>query len=190
MKSILECTKCGLCDNQKPLLDNSTSRADVMWVGLSAKKVESLFDEIPLANNTNTGKIVANIEKDFKDILFYKTNIVKCLPLNEKKKLRYPNLDEMRACQDNFNKELEIVKPSIVFLLGKKVSDFVFKEHKEQDKKIKKTDEGWFFNNIIFIPIYHPSYIYVYKRKFIDDYIQNIQSIIEEQFSCILREAS
>jgi DNA polymerase len=189
MKEILTCSSCNLCNNQKPLLDNCSS-ADVMWVGLSAKKVESLFDEIPLANNTNTGKIVADIENDLKDISFYKTNIVKCLPLNEKNKLRYPNLDEMKACLDNFNLELEIVKPSIVFLLGKKVSDFVFKQHREQDKTIKKADDSWFYNNTTFISIYHPSYIYVYKRKFIADYVDSVQSIIEKHFSYLLREAS
>jgi len=189
MKNISDCTKCGLCDNQKPLLD-SLDRADVMWVGLSAKKVESLFDEIPLASNTNTGKIVADIEKGFKDLLFYKTNIVKCLPLDDKKKLRYPTIDEMGACQDNFNKELEVVNPSIVFLLGKKVSDFVFKQHKKLDRTIKKVDDSWLYNNITFISIYHPSYIYVYKRKFIGDYIESIQSIIERELPYILREAS
>ncbi|MCX6075701.1 MAG: hypothetical protein NTW78_02295 [Campylobacterales bacterium] len=189
MKNISECEKCGLCNNQKPLLDNC-NRADVMWVGLSAKKVESLFDEIPLANNTNTGKIIADIEEGLDDILFYKTNIVKCLPLDEKGKIRYPNVDEMSACQDNFNKELEQVKPSVVFLLGKKVSDFLFKLHKKQDKTIKTVDDSWFYNNITFISIHHPSYIYVYKRKFIAEYVKSVQSIIERELPYILREAS
>ena len=35
---ISHCTLCSLCQNQPPLLDNAKT-CDVMWVGLSAKKV-------------------------------------------------------------------------------------------------------------------------------------------------------
>lgn len=189
MKNISICSNCNLCNNQKPLLDNCAS-ANVMWVGLSAKKVESLFDDTPLAANTNSGKIVADIESKFDDLQFYKTNIVKCLPLNDNKKLRYPNHEEMLACQENFDIELNTIKPSIVFLLGKKVSDFVLKQHKKHDKTIKITNGSWVHNEITFVSIYHPSYVYVYKRKFISDYVENVQAIIERELPYRLKEAS
>ena len=31
-------------------------------------------------------------------------------------------------------------------------------------------------NNIDFIPIHHPSYILVYKRKLLDEYIKQVQA--------------
>ena len=40
MKDILICQRCDLYLNQKPLLDN-LNNGDVMWVGLSSKKVDS-----------------------------------------------------------------------------------------------------------------------------------------------------
>jgi uracil-DNA glycosylase len=189
MKSILSCSNCDLCNNQKPLLDSCMS-ADVMWIGLSAKKVESLFDEIPLADNTNTGKIIAEIESKFADLQFYKTNIVKCLPLDTKNKLRYPNLQEMDACYMNFEIEHNTVKPALVFLLGKKVSDFVYKKQKKLEGSIDKIDNGWIYAGTTFITIHHPSYIYVYKRKYIADYVEEVQNTIEEYFRDLLKFAS
>ncbi|MDD2356463.1 MAG: uracil-DNA glycosylase family protein [Thiovulaceae bacterium] len=189
MKSISNCSNCTLCNNQKPLLDKSTS-AHVMWIGLSAKKVESLFSETPLAANTNTGKIVAAIESKFNNLLFYKTNIVKCLPLDDKKKLRYPNHSEMSACYDNFEFELKTIKPNLVFLLGKKVSDFIYKQQKNMNYKIEKIEGGWIANDITYMAIHHPSYIYVYKRKFIDNYINEVQLAIEIELANILCIAS
>lgn len=189
MKSISQCEKCGLCNNQKPLLDTYKS-AEVMWVGLSAKKVESLFDETPLANNTNTGKIIEAIEEKFYGVSFYKTNIVKCLPLDEKQKLRYPTLPEMEACSENLSKEVKNVRPSIVFLLGSKVSDFVFQQHKKNTKSLRKENNSWVYHDTIYFAIQHPSYIHVYKRKFIDDYVAEIQFKIESTLEHILRHAS
>jgi len=39
INKIIECEKCGICINQLPLLDRYKDSCDVMWVGLSAKKI-------------------------------------------------------------------------------------------------------------------------------------------------------
>ena len=39
---------------------NNIKKCDVMWVGLSAKKVQNINNSIPLENNTNSGKILYN----------------------------------------------------------------------------------------------------------------------------------
>lgn len=38
IEQIRRCQKCGLCFNQKPLLDTE-KECHVFWVGLSAKKI-------------------------------------------------------------------------------------------------------------------------------------------------------
>ena len=53
-----------------------------MWVGLSAVRVDDIEKETPLSNLTNTGKLLSEIESRNKKSEFYKTNLVKCLPLN------------------------------------------------------------------------------------------------------------
>ena len=56
IEQISECQKCGLCFNQKPLLD-CERKCQVFWVGLSAKR-KTYDAEIPLSATTNTGKII------------------------------------------------------------------------------------------------------------------------------------
>lgn len=86
-----------------------------MWVGLSAKKVEDVDKNYPLENNTNSGKLIEEIEKKRDDLIYYKTNLVKCLPLNEEEKLRYPTENEMEMCIKNLLIEIRELKPKVVF---------------------------------------------------------------------------
>lgn len=177
MNKIKSCTKCNLHNNQPPLLDK-LAKADVMWIGLSAKKIKHKQD-IPLNNGTITGDIIQQIEKDLLAYKFYKTNLVKCLPLKNDK-LRYPSKDECEACFANFIKEIQFTEPKIVFLLGKIVSDFVI-------KKLGLTIENaenisnytiYYQNGIYYIHVMHPSYIYVYKRNTVQNYIKNLKELI------------
>lgn len=169
LEKVENCNKCCLCQNQRPLLDKE-DRCDVMWVGLSAKRVADLNSSIPLNNDTNSGKIIELIEHELPDLKFYKTNLVKCLPLDENNKLRYPISKEMQACINNLLIEIEILNLKIILVLGKLTFNFI---------------EKYFMKNNIdkskFVYIEHPSYIYVYKRKHIDDYINKVVDICMQQ---------
>jgi len=111
----------------------------------------------------------------------YKTNLVKCLPLNEKGKLRYPSKSEITACLGNLDIEIAELSPQIVFLLGSKVAEAVSMHYKINFSAWV----GYDFmptqsNGIHFVPVQHPSYVYVYRRKTIDDYIEAITKTICE----------
>ena len=84
--------------------------------------------------------------------------MVKCVPLNEKGKIRYPDSLEIENCIDNLVYELSIVKPKVVVLLGRLV-----------EKYLKKKIIELGYNTIT---IYHPSYIYVYRKKEIEKYVE------------------
>lgn len=179
IEQIRKCQKCGLCKNQRPLLDK-TRKCQVIWVGLSAKKMESC-EEIPLSPDTNTGMLIKKVEELCQDVTTYKTNLVKCLPLTEKQKLRYPNKKEIDCCFENLMSEIESMDPKIVFLLGEKVYSSVGKHLNIQFEKWN--DFEYYYkelNQTYYIPIHHPSYIYVYKRKRIDEYVQVIERMINE----------
>ena len=141
-----------------------------MWVGLSSKKSINVKEDIPLNSNTNTGKIIELIENKLPNFSFYKTNIVKCLPLDKNKKLRYPTIEEMSKCIPNLLYEIETINPKIIFLLGKKTYNFFITYLKQNNIKI---NSNYFY-------IEHPSYIYIYKRKYIDEYIFKVINIIKE----------
>ncbi len=176
-KQISNCQNCPLFNNQLPLLD-STVEADIIWVGLSAVKVDCTEREHPLSQETNTGKLIAEIESKARNAEFYKTNLVKCLPLKEEK-IRYPKSSEMKSCSGHLKSEITGFKPKIVFLLGKQVSTFV-----TEDKKLKFSDtfnyKSFQKDNITYIPVHHPSYILVYKRKKLNSYINGISKIINQ----------
>ncbi len=174
---IQSCKGCALYNNQEPLLDDKTS-AEIMWVGLSAVKVPQNSNLGPLSENTNSGGLISQIEKVNSKFAYYKTNLVKCLPL-ENDKIRYPKAHEMRACYKNLNSEITEIKPALIFLLGKQVIDFVVGKNEatfNDNFKYNALKQG----NSIFIPVHHPSYILVYKRKEINSYINGISKLIRK----------
>lgn len=168
LDNIKKCEKCKLCKNQKPLLDKKRY-CDIMWVGLSAKKVEDVNTTIPLCNDTNSGKIIEKIENNLNCFKFYKTNLVKCLPLDKNNKLRYPTMEEMNSCIENLLIEINYLNPKIIFVLGKKTYNFIHKYFANNNINI---------DNIYYIE--HPSYIYIYKKKDIENYIEKIKNICQK----------
>lgn len=154
--------------------------ADVFWVGLSAVQFGENDEHMPLSSATRSGALIELAEQTLKnELTFYRTNIVKCLPLNMGK-IRYPIEQEMSKCFPNFQEELQSLKPSIVFLLGKQVATFVLKQY---GIKTVAFDENFNFEPIMientwFVPVQHPSYILVYKRKFIEQYVSSLERTI------------
>ena len=146
---ITKCNKCGISCNQKPLVDNMR-KSDIMFLGISAK-IKEKEDKMPLSENTNSGKLIKMIEErlleENNNLLCYRSNMVKCVPLNEKGKIRYPDNLEIENCIENLEYELNIVNPKVVVFLGRLV-----------EKHLKKKIMELGYNTIT---IYHPSYIYV-----------------------------
>ena len=102
------CKACGLYLNQPPVLDKS-KRSNVFWVGLSSVLITDEDEKMPLSPFTKTGALISQIEEPFRnDISFYKTNVVKCLPLINDK-IRYPLKHEMEKCYPNLVDEIEFL---------------------------------------------------------------------------------
>lgn len=174
LSDIRDCEACGLCKNQKPLLDSIES-CDGFWIGLSAKITKDA-DERPLDPSTKSGTLLSEFESMFETLNMYRTNLVKCAPLDRKGKLRYPNKREINACLGNLDREIEELDPKVIILLGKKVEEAVgshfsieFEEWGDFSYKCEVA------NGRYFLSVHHPSYIQVYKRAFISEYIQGIR---------------
>ena len=180
LEEIRMCKNCNLCKNQKPLLDESRI-CDVMWVGLSAKIVEDVKKASPLDNTTQSGKVIAEIESMTSNLNFYKTNVVKCAPLDDNGKLRYPNRREMDACIDNLEREISNLNPKVIFLLGTQAKEAVERKYKF---KFLKSNDFFQYNaiqvdNLHFFAVEHPSYVVISKRKRINEYKEAILKSIE-----------
>ena len=157
---ITKCNKCDISCNQKPLVENM-KKSDIMFLGISAKMKEK-EDEMPLSENINSGKLIKMIEErlleENNNLLCYRSNMVKCVPLNEDGKIRYPDNLEIENCIENLEYELNIVNPKVVVFLGRLVEKYL---------KKKIIELGY---NVI--TIYHPSYIYMYRKKEIEKYVE------------------
>jgi len=168
--------------NQRPVFDYFR-HSDIFWVGLSAVQFESGIECLPLSPNTRTGGLISNIESKLKpNFSFYKTNIVKCLPLNEDGKIRYPIEHEMMKCYPNFEMELKTLNPSVVFLLGKQVATFVMKKFGAREVLLPTNYQykPLKINDTYFVCVHHPSFMLVYKRKEVPIYTKNIQVICQK----------
>jgi len=174
------CKSCGLYLFQLPVFESALI-ANVIWVGLSAVAFEKGIEPLPLSPNTNTGALISKIEEPLLDSMqFYKTNLVKCAPIkSESGKIRYPLQHEMEKCFPNLEYELEVLSPTVVFLLGKQAAEFVMKKKGVNSFTLSENFRYKVFeiDGVNYIPVHHPSYILVYKRRLLNKYIKSIQTI-------------
>lgn len=174
-----KCNGCQLHIHQEPLTDTS-KEAEVMWVGISAK-LKTSRNERPLDVSTISGELICNVESILSDVNFYRANLVKCSPITQGK-LRYPMQTEMDCCFRHLQEEIQTVNPKIVFLLGKQVSDFILRQSNIKMSPLNSdyNYKIYFIGDLKYIPIHHPSYIAVYKKKERDKYITNLAHLIQK----------
>jgi uracil-DNA glycosylase len=127
----------------------------VLFIGLTDK-----IGLEPLDSSTNSGKLIdlmiAKLEYNC-----HKINLVNFAPIDSNGKLRYPDKSELDKGFCDLKKTIESLRPDLCVLLGNKVSDFL------SDKQIGNS-----------LKIKHPSYIYVYRRKYIADYVEESVQLI------------
>ena len=152
---------------------------NVMWVGLFTKMSSGAKVCAPLHISTNTGKMVAEIEAQCLGVSFYKTNLVKFAPLDSMKVLRYPTYEECILCYPELQTEIQRVSPRVVLLLGIRTATFILRQLGLQIPKLSYEYIAFDNKGVIYVPIHHPSYILVYKRKEKGLYIQAVKDVIE-----------
>ena len=134
----------------------------VVFIGLSNKKDKEPFDK-----TTNSGKIINEVINHL-DCKCFKINLVPYAPLNESGKLRYPTKEEIKKALNDFKKTIKKLKPDCIVGLGNIVN--------KELKKIKK------YQNILICET-HPSYVYVYKKRELNQYIKNLEKKIMNQIT-------
>ena len=113
-RSVVSCTRCDLSRTRtKAVPGLGNPRADVIFIGEAPGRNEDLRGE-PFVGAA--GKILTEALKyaGFEREDVYITNVVKCRPPNN----RRPNKVEMESCDPYRSRELEIIGPKIVCVLG------------------------------------------------------------------------
>lgn len=149
------------------------SKVIFVWLSYKLDKNGEMLEAF--CDSTNSWKVINKLEKGCWWISIYKTNLVKWVPIKEGK-IRYPNADEKKDWLQKLLNEISIINPKVVYLFWKQVSDYIINNLDLE----KISDFEYKFWNVTFILAYHPSYIYIYKRKEIDNYVWGIISKISE----------
>lgn len=146
----------------------------IFLVGLSHKANKTWEVLEAFCDSTNSWKIINTLIKRCKNTTIFKSNLVKWVPIDESNKIRYPSNDEKLQGLSRLVREINIFKPKKVCLFGKHVSDFAIKNL----KTTKLSDNEYLYNETIFVLADHPSYIAVYRRKFVDEYVNNLATLL------------
>jgi len=147
-KQIMQCKKCRLWKIRKNAVPGEgKSNAEIMIIGQAPGRQE---DETGRPFVGRAGKLLNEALARFgrKREDFFITSILKCFPPANRK----PKQDEIKACLPYTLKQIEIIKPKAILLLGevaaKALLNIEFK--KGRGKFIKQ-------NSIVYFATYHPA---------------------------------
>jgi DNA polymerase len=162
-QQVTECTKCELSKTRNNSVPGKGNyKADVIFVGEAPGKNEDMKGEpfIGIAGNKLSIALEsAGIARDE----VYITNIVKCRP----PKNRVPTTTERGTCQNYLEKEIEIIKPKIICVLGNTVFNSLLNGKeiiKFRGKVVRKNNQLYFLTVHPAATIYNQKLISVLKK--------------------------
>jgi DNA polymerase len=146
---IKACKKCRLSKKRiNAVPGEGDPRAKLMFIG-----------EAPGAKEDETGKPFMGMAGVFLDSLLKKfkikrknifiTSIVKCRPPDN----RDPKQDEIKACSYFLNKQIKLIKPKLIVLLG----DIALRALLNEKKVSQFHGDIFIKSKIKYIPTFHPS---------------------------------
>ncbi len=113
-KRVVSCTKCDLSKSRKNAVPGSGNiQSEIIFIGEAPGRSEDLQGK-PFVGTA--GQILSEALEyaGLKRVDIYITNVVKCRPPNN----RQPLKEEQDACREHLLKELEIIRPKVICILG------------------------------------------------------------------------
>jgi uracil-DNA glycosylase len=145
-----DCKNCVLAENRiKFVYGEGSQQSKLLLIGEGPGADENTTGKpfVGRAGQLLTKMLKAiNIERE--DV--YITNVVKCRPPNN----RNPQPEEIKACSDYLNEQIEIIKPELILLLGRVASEALLNQNKSLTKYRENTH---IYKGIKTYVTYHPS---------------------------------
>lgn len=170
-EEVKKCIKCKLCQNRKnTVFGEGNQNAKIMFIGEGPGADEDL-QGIPFVGKAgklmNQAFLGLGIKRD--DI--YIANIVKCRPPQN----RTPESDEIVACVEYLKKQIMIVKPEKIVLLGNTALKTVF----GNEYSITSARGKWIEKKgIKYMPTFHPAALLRDESKKIQ-FWQDLKKVME-----------
>ncbi|MCE2504898.1 MAG: uracil-DNA glycosylase [Nitrosopumilaceae archaeon] len=165
-QKVIECTKCDLCKTRTNSVPGKGNfQSDVIFVGEAPGRNEDKNGEpfVGVAGKKLSAALEdAGISRD--DV--YITNVVKCRPPNN----RVPNTNERETCQEYLKKEISIIKPKIICVLGNTAFNSVLggsEITKFRGKIVRKDNQLYFLTIHPAATIYNQELISTLKKDIV-----------------------
>lgn len=151
--------QCRLCPLHKRrnnvVFGAGNPNAELMFIGEGPGYHEDM-QGIPFVGEAGDllTKMIAAMQYTRQDV--YIANIVKCRPPNN----RNPHDDEAEACLPYLKRQIELIKPKVIVLLGAVPLKYLM----ERTGIIKNHGKWMKYNDIPVMPTFHPAYLLRYKE--------------------------
>ncbi len=169
-QNVIDCNKCDLCKTRtNSVPGKGNSKSDVMFVGEAPGRNEDLRGEpfIGVAGR-RLSEALEGIGISREDV--YITNAVKCRPPNN----RAPSKLEKETCQEYIQKEIEIIKPKIICILG----NTAFGSILGGSEITKFRGKLGIKNNQLYFITIHPAAT-IYNQKLIEVFKKDIKKLFD-----------
>jgi len=176
---VLKCRKCSLWKTRKnPVFGEGNINAEIMFVG-EAPGFNEDKTGVPFCGKA--GKVLDELlcSVNIKREEVFISNILKCRPPNN----RNPKDEEVNACSQFLDKQIDIIKPKTICCLGNFAAEHIMKKFglKDKIKGISRIHGQVFLHNSIFgklriIPLYHPA---------VATYNINMLEVLREDFKVL-----
>ncbi|MFO8077969.1 MAG: uracil-DNA glycosylase [Thermoplasmatota archaeon] len=182
-KRIISCRKCDLSKTRHhSVAGEGSSNASIMFIGEAPGFHEDKKGQ-PFVGRAGKilDELLASVDLNRSDVFI--ANILKCRPPNN----RNPKKDEILACTEYLDRQIEIIQPSILVPLGNFACAYIFEKFGISYTKISRIHGKTFQRNTLLgslyiIPMYHPAvatYNSQKKSTLLTD-MESLQSIEKE----------
>ena len=156
--AIKNCKKCELYKSRiNPVVGDGSTDADMLFIGEAPGRKEDLQGK-PFVGKAGTilDELIKSIGLRRNEVFI--ANIIKCRPPNN----RNPLINEIKACTEHLDRQINTIKPKIIVTLGNFASKYIFNKFNLKYDKISNIHGNIFHINskdgvIKIIPSYHPA---------------------------------
>jgi uracil-DNA glycosylase len=173
-KAVISCTACALSKSRTNAVPGTGSiKTEIVFIGEAPGRTEDI-QGMPFVGTA--GKILSEAlaYAGFTREDVYITNIVKCRPPDN----RRPNKQEMDSCNIYLQKELQIIRPKIICILGNTAFGSLLNGNaitKNRGKIIKRNDQ------LYFVTIHPAAIIYNQDlRQILKDDLKTLSGILDK----------
>lgn len=165
---VLKCEKCALSKARTNVVPGEGNhKAEIMFIGEGpGQKEDELGRPFVGAAGKLLDKLIESIGLEREDVFI--ANVVKCRPPNN----RDPSPEEVEACKNWLDKQVEIIKPRLIVLLGRhSMNRFLPNLRISVDHGKPKRRYGQ-----VYFPIYHPAAA-LYRNGLLEDLKKDFKKI-------------